>query len=131
MMLIKENTLLPETLRFESEPCVPGWRLVRNLDSHGLGRLVREAGWTLFCLAGEIRATAFGLDEEKTAHKAMKRVLARLASERFNSSEILRVVPVASKRFPGVCQVTVFARSRHIEEGTFQLHAQGIGGGHN
>jgi hypothetical protein len=30
-ILIKEGTLLPELLRFESEPCAPGWRLVKNL----------------------------------------------------------------------------------------------------
>jgi len=28
-ILIKEGTLLPEVLRFESEPCAPGWRLVK------------------------------------------------------------------------------------------------------
>ena len=27
-ILIKDGTLLPESLRFESEPCVPGWRFL-------------------------------------------------------------------------------------------------------
>jgi hypothetical protein len=31
-ILIKEGTLLPEILRFESEPCAAGRRLVENLD---------------------------------------------------------------------------------------------------
>lgn len=47
-VLIKEGTLLPEALRFESEPYAPGWRLVKNLDGCGLARIIREAGWTLF-----------------------------------------------------------------------------------
>jgi hypothetical protein len=45
-ILIKEGTLLPEVLRFESELCAPGWRLVKNLDGYGLGRKIHEAGWT-------------------------------------------------------------------------------------
>ena len=61
-ILIKDATFLPDALQFESEPCATGWRLVKNLDGYGLGRKVHEAGWTFFCLAGEIKATIFGLD---------------------------------------------------------------------
>src|SRR5207302_3841485 len=49
----------------ESECSVPGWRLVKDLDRCGLDQEIREAGWSFFCLAGEIRATVFGIDEEK------------------------------------------------------------------
>ena len=31
-ILIKEGALLPEALRLESESCVPGWRLIKDLD---------------------------------------------------------------------------------------------------
>src|SRR2546421_413086 len=54
-ILIKEGTLLPEAVRFESECTVPGWRLVKDLDRCGLDREIREAGWNFFWLAGEIR----------------------------------------------------------------------------
>jgi len=37
-ILIKEGALLPETMRFESESCLPGWRLVKDLDGRGLDR---------------------------------------------------------------------------------------------
>jgi hypothetical protein len=46
-ILIKKGTLLPEILRFESEPCAPSRRLVENLDGYGLGRKIHEAGWTI------------------------------------------------------------------------------------
>ena len=36
-VLIKEGALLPEALQFESECCVPGWRLVKGLDGHAFG----------------------------------------------------------------------------------------------
>ena len=76
-ILIKEGTLLPEVLRFESEPCALGWRLVKNLDGYGLGRKIREAGWTFSRRAGEIGATVFGLDEQKTLRRAVEQILAQ------------------------------------------------------
>src|SRR5437879_7455210 len=79
-ILIKEGTLLPEAVRFESESCAPGWRLVQNLDGYELGRKVQDAGWTFFWLAGEIGATVFGFDELKTLRRAVEQILANLES---------------------------------------------------
>ena len=115
-ILIKEGTLLPEVLRFESEPCALGWRLVKNLDGYGLGRNIREAGWTFSRRAGEIGATVFGLDEQKTLRRAVEQILANLEAAEFNSLEIMRVASEASKRFLGVRCVTVSAQSRDIHE---------------
>jgi hypothetical protein len=44
---------LPEPLRFESETCAPGWRLVKNIDGYGLGRKIHEAGWTFSWMPGQ------------------------------------------------------------------------------
>ncbi len=122
-ILIKDGTFLPDALRFESEPCATGWRLVKNLDGCGLGRKIHEAGWTFFCLAGEIKATVFGFDEQKTVRRAVKRILANLKSEKFNSVEITRV---ASKHFLGVPYASVSARSRHIQESPFLFRTKGV-----
>jgi hypothetical protein len=115
-ILIKEGALLPGVLRFESEPCTPGWRLVKNLDGYGLGRKIHEAGWTFSWRPGELGATVFGLDEQKTLRRAVEQILANLESAEFNSLEILRVASEASKRFLGVSYVTVSAQSRDIQE---------------
>ncbi len=115
-ILIKEGALLPETMRFESESCLPGWRLVKNLDGCGLDRKIREAGWTFFRVAGQLGATVFGLDEQKTARRALEQILANLDSAESNSLEIMRVASEASTRFLGVRYVTVSAQSRHIQE---------------
>ena len=123
-ILIKEGTLLPEALRFESEPYAPGWRLVKNIDGYGLDRKIHEAGWTFFCLAGETKATVFGIDEEKMVRRAVRQILAKLKSEKFNSLEITRVTSVASKRFLGVRYVTVSAQSRHIQESLVLFRAK-------
>jgi hypothetical protein len=125
-ILIKEGTLLPEVLRFESEPCAPGWRLVQNLDGYGLGRKIHEAGWTFSWRAGEIGATVFGLDEQKTLRRAVEQILTNLESAEFNSLEIMRVTSEASKRFLGVHYVTVSAQPGHIQESPFLFRAKDL-----
>jgi hypothetical protein len=122
-ILIKEGTFLPDALQFESEPCATGWRLVKDLDGYGLDRKIHEAGWTFFCLAGEIEATVFGLEGQETVRRAVKRILAKQKSEKLNSLEITRV---ASKRFLGVPYATVSARSRHIQESLVLFRAKDL-----
>src|SRR5579864_6283526 len=120
-ILIKDGTFLPDALRFESEPCATGWRLVKNLDGYGLSRKIHEAGWTFFWLAGELGATVFGFDGQKTVRRAVKRILANLKLGEFNSLEITRV---SSKRFLGLPYASVSAHSRHIQKNSFLLRAK-------
>jgi len=120
-ILIEEGALLPDSLRFESEPYSKGWRLVENLDSRGLDRTIREAGWTFFYMAGGVSATAFGSDLEKTTRRAVKKVLASMKLDRLNCLEIAQVVV---KRFLGLLYVTVSAHPRHIQQSMFLSHAE-------
>jgi hypothetical protein len=115
-ILIKDNAPLPNELQFESEPCVPGWTLVKGFDGYELDREIQKAGWHFFSYAGEINATVFGMDEQTMVRRAIERILANPKSEKFNSLEITRVASVGSKRFPLVHYVTVSASSRHIQE---------------
>ena len=118
-IFVREGMALPETLQIESEPYMRGWRSVKSLDGYGLGRKIHDAGWTFFFLAGEAKATVFGIDEEKMVRRAIERILANRESEKFNSLQIMRVVSWASKRFLGIRHVTVSAQSRHIQECPF------------
>src|SRR6266849_1120806 len=122
-ILIKDGTFLPEALQFESEPCATGWRLVKDLDSGGLDRKTHEAGWTFFCVAGEIKATVFGFDGQRTVRRAVKRILANLKSEKFNGLEITQVV---TKRFLGLPYASVYAHSRHIQESALLLRVKDL-----
>src|SRR6476620_630736 len=115
-ILIEESAVLPDSLGFESEPYSNGWRIVRNLDGFGLERKIREAGWNFFYMAGEITASLFGFDREKTLRRTVNRVLARLKSEGFNSLEIAQV---DAGRFLGLFHVTVSAHARHVQESAF------------
>ncbi len=120
-ILIKEGTPLPECLRLESEPYLKGWRLVVNLDSRGLDRKIREAGWTFFFMAGDANATAVGSDLERTTRRAIKKVTASMELDGFNCLEISQA---ATKRFLGLPYVTVSAHRRHIQESMFLFHAK-------
>lgn len=123
-VLIKEGALLPEGMVLESEPCVPGWRSVKDLNGYALGRKIQEAGWTFFFQASEIKSTVFGIDGQQMARRAIDRILRDPKAEKFNSLEIARVTSVGSARFPGVRFLTVAANLRHIQEGLFLFCAE-------
>lgn len=125
MILIKEGTLLPETLRLESEACVPGWRFVKDSDGCGLDREIHESGWTFSCLAGETNASVFGMDAEKMLRRAIEQILATANLAEFNSLEIVRVALVPSKRFLGVSYLTASAQSRHLQKSPFPARTYG------
>jgi hypothetical protein len=72
-ILIKKGARLPQGVHIESDPCVAGWKLVRNFDGPALDLAARQAGWTFFCLAGEIKSRGFGFNMEKAAQRATTR----------------------------------------------------------
>jgi hypothetical protein len=112
-VLIAETVLLSMAIRFESEPYVDGWRLVKNIDSKDLDQIVSNAGWNFFYIAGVVETNVFGSDEEKATRKAIKKVIANQKSKNFNCLEITRV---AAKRSMGLPYVSVSAHSRHIQK---------------
>jgi hypothetical protein len=113
-ILIRAGAILPDTLRVDGDPFAYCWRLVKNLTGYGLDRKIRDMGWSLIRMAGEIKALALGFDEQETAHKALKRGLARTRSLQFNCLEVSQV---RIKRFWGLYHATVLIRPRNIQKG--------------
>ncbi|HEV2493708.1 MAG TPA: hypothetical protein VG204_11640 [Terriglobia bacterium] len=105
-ILIEDDELLPETLRCQTQPYSRVWRLVHGMDRDALGRQVEQAGWTFFYTEGAISATAVGLDSEKTLHRTIGRIIAKLKWDKFNCLEVTRV---AEKRMFGFSKITVVA----------------------
>ena len=112
--MIRENTPLPANLPIESDAFLPGWRVVKNLDGHGLGQIIEEANWYLFYLAGEHSAIALGREGLGTLRRAVKQILVKREGQKFNSLEITEA---ASKRFLGIPFTSVTAHFRHIQQG--------------
>jgi hypothetical protein len=113
-IFIKENTSLLGNLQIKSEPCAPGWRLVKSLDGPSLNRKIRDAGLNFFCMAGAIKATGIGI--APPVDRTVRGLLARRTGARFNSLEITQLVV---KTFLGVSCVRISAQSRHIQESAF------------
>lgn len=115
-ILIRNGTPLPVGLQIATEPCVPGWSLIKGLDGYAMDREIRKRGWTFFTLAGRIRSIAFGIDEQAMVRRAIGRILASPKSKSFNSLEITEA---AAKRFLGAPYTSVVAQSRQIQETMF------------
>jgi hypothetical protein len=115
-ILFQEGTLLPEALQIVSAPCMPGWRLAKDVNGYEAGRKVQKVGWTFFCLAGEIKSIVFGTSDRSMVLRGIKRILANPRSKKFNSLEITRIV---SKRLLGIRRMSVSAQSRHIQQSLF------------
>jgi hypothetical protein len=115
-VLFKDDTLLPEGLAFDREPYSTGWRSLEGLNGYAMDRKTPVGGWTFFYLAGEGRATAFGHAGQKTACRAIKKILAGLKAERCNSLEVTSVV---CKAFLGIPYTTVSFHLRNLQKGMF------------
>ena len=124
-ILIKDGTIFPNSLRFESESYSRTWRSVTNFDGSDLDRQIRAAGWSFFFLAGELKASAFGPGADKAIHKAIARLFAKQQPDSFNC---LQIAQMRWKRFLGLPYVSVAAHSRHIQEGMFLSRSKRLTG---
>jgi len=75
---------------------------------------IQEAGWTFFFMAGEIKATVFGFDRQKTLRTALQRLIAKVRTQHCNSIEITQVMGHSFLKVP---YVSVFAHPRHLQKG--------------
>ena len=124
-VFIREGTPLPTMRSMESEPFLPGWRIVTNLDRQALTREIEGANWNFFYLAGEIRTTVLGREGAGTLRRAVKRILAKQEghSFRFNALEITKI---SSKWLLGIPLLRVTAHSRHIQLGSALIPAKDV-----
>jgi hypothetical protein len=113
-ILIERGTPMPNSWLPQGGPGSNGWISVGEADRPGLEASIRQAGWTFFYLAGEIRATVFGLHEREALRKAVKRLTTNVKAQRLNCLEITRV---GTSSFLGVPYATVAGHARHIQHG--------------
>ncbi len=113
-ILIEKHAHLPDAMRLQSEPDSSGW-VPLNGTRPTFEKEVQEAGWTFFFMAGEIRATVFGFDQQKTLRTALQRLMTTVKSHNCNSIEITQVT---AKSFLKVPYVSVAAHARHLQKGS-------------
>jgi len=113
-ILIERGMLVPDSWLPQGGPNFNNWISVGKRDRPGLEASIHKAGWTFFYLAGEIRATVFGFDEQETARRAVKRLITDVKAQHLNCLEISQV---SMRSFLGVPYATVAGHARHIQEG--------------
>ena len=113
-LFMQAGTPIPQSLGVETEVYSPGWEWITNLDGDSLDRKVRNAGWSFFFLASNIRVIVWGHWTDKLVGKAIRLVLARVRPAQFNC---LEVTELSARRFCGIPYVRLSAHSRHIQEG--------------
>ena len=117
-MLVKQSTLL-QSLGVQSEIYSENWRSLGTLESSGLDRKVRAAGWNLFFMAGELRTVVPAWGGQNTLRRGVKRLLAQTRLQHFNCLEVSHIL---RKHFLGIPYVSIAAHPRHIQEGC-QIHS--------
>jgi len=114
--MMKVGTIIPQSLRVETELYSHGWEIIKNSDVDAVDRDIRRADWNFFFLAASIQATASGYWGERTVRRAVERVMAKAEPSKFNCLEITEV---SAKQFLGFPYVQVSAHSRHIQKSPF------------
>ena len=112
-ILVKEWPGMPQSVGLETEPCFGEWSAVKVLDPFALDRKIHAAGWNLFFMAAEVKATFFGSLTPAKVQAALQRIVAKAKSQHFNGLEITAIV---ARHFLGVPYVTVSAHSRHMQQ---------------
>ena len=112
-ILVAGGMHLPSSIALQDEAEPNGWAAIEDTRPM-FERIVQEAGWTFFFMAGEIQAIAFGFDKEKAIRTALRRLIADVKSQHCNCIEITQVV---GRTFLKVPYVSVFAHARHLQKG--------------
>ena len=112
-ILIEPHVRLPNSMRHPGEPDSSGWKTLNGARAT-FEKEVQEAGWTFFFMAGEIQATVFGFDRQKTFRAALQRLITNVESHNCNGIEITQVIRKSFLKLP---YVTVSAHARHLQKG--------------
>ena len=121
-LMLRTGVQRPNLMSMNTTSYSRQWDVVTGRDVFATERAVREAGWHLMCIAGTVRATAFGRSEGKNARVAVDRVLAKIQAQDFNAAE---VIEISTKHFLGIPYLSVSAHARHLQQGN-TLQQQGV-----
>lgn len=113
-LLVEEDAALPAAFQRALRPYIVGWGALTDSDRTALNREIRDQGWTLFLISGEVRTVVMGSASESRLRSAMGRILNTIRCQHFNAAEVTSIVGC---RFWGIPYTRVVARARHIQRG--------------
>jgi hypothetical protein len=110
-ILLECGAYLPDSMTTPNESSLPGWSAVQG-GRPAFEKEIERAGWTLFFMAGEIKASVFGFDRQRASQTALKRLGTMVKSQSCNCIEI---ADVTEKSFLKLPYVQVRAHARHLQ----------------
>ncbi|MFZ0590218.1 MAG: hypothetical protein WAM39_07030 [Bryobacteraceae bacterium] len=111
-MLLEDSTPTPEGMVVATERYSAGWSSIIKSTSAQLGRELEGAGWTFFYMAGEIRRSGFGFNDQSRTDRALAHVINAVKREHCNCLEITQM---RKRYFLGLPYTNLVAHARHIQ----------------
>ena len=90
-ILVEEGTRMPDSFLISTKPYGAGWSSVENFTRGQLGAGLEAAQWTFFYMAGEIRGTGFGFQEQSRMRRAVRKVIQAVKLQGCNCLEMTQV----------------------------------------
>lgn len=112
-MLIADGTHMPESLVVDIEGYSAGWSSIMGSSSVQLGKEIEHAGWTFFYMAGEIRTSGFGFNDQSRTARAVAHVIRAVKRENCNCLEITQM---RRRSFLGLSYTSLVAHAKHIQK---------------
>lgn len=112
-MLIEDGTHTPESLALGTEHFSAGWPSIIKFTSTELEKEIEDAGWTFFYMAGEIRTSGFGFNDQSRTARAVAHLIDAVKRENCNCLEITQM---RQRSFLGLRYMSLFAHARHIQK---------------
>jgi hypothetical protein len=112
-MLIEDGTYTPESLVIDTEHYSAGWSSIMKSAGAELGKEIEDAGWTLFYMAGEIRGSGFGFNDQSRTARAVAHLINAVRRENCNCLEITQM---RQRSFLGLRYTSLVAHARHIQK---------------
>jgi len=114
-LLIEPDAPRPRCFEVDSHSRPNAWTPVKHtLTPQQLEKELSATGWTFFFMAGPIRVTAFGFDQEKTVYAALNRGIQAVRQQGCNC---LQIESVERHSFLGIPYVSMSIRPRQIQRG--------------
>jgi hypothetical protein len=111
-VLVEDGTPTPESLVVATEHYSAGWSSILQSTSAQLGRELESTGWTFFYMAGEIRRSGFGFDEQSRTDRAVAHLIDAVKRQNCNCLEITQI---RRRSFLGLPYTSLGAHARHIQ----------------
>jgi len=125
-MLVADNTPMPATLVVSTERYAAGWSSIIGSTSAQLDKAIENLGWTFFYMAGEIRTSGLGFNDQSRTDRAMAHVIKAV---KLQSCNCLEITQMRQGSFLGLPYTSLVAHARHIQKSRIFQGASGIPAG--